>query len=84
MNPDVTPLIDQIADRADDFLAGIRDRAQAREAIAELLAADYPTLDAATSAAVTAGVMAILEAEDFFGLEFVGDPFAEAENAGED
>jgi len=26
---------------------------------------------------VVSGVMAILEDEDFFGLEFVGDPFAD-------
>mgnify|MGYP001599611103 CR=1 FL=1 len=76
---DLRPIIDEIASRADDFLAGGTDRAHARAGIAELVNMDYPQLDAADRGHVTAGVMAVLEAEDFFGTEFVGNPFDDDE-----
>ena len=70
-------IIDEIANQADDFLAGATDRAHARAGIAELLTMDYPDLGTAERAEVVTGVMATLEAEEFFGTEFVGDPFAD-------
>ena len=45
---------------------------------------DFPQLGAADRAAVIAGVMAVLEDEDFFGTEFVGDPFADDEPGDDD
>lgn len=80
MAGDLRPIIDAIADEADDFLAGTQDRAQAKAGIAELLTMDYPDLAPADRAAVIAGVMKVLEEEDFFGAEFVGDPFADDED----
>lgn len=77
MPPDLRPIIADIADRADDFLAGSTDRVHARAGIAELVNMDYPELAPADRTRVTAGVIAVLEAEDFFGTEFVGNPFDE-------
>ena len=68
-------IISELADQADDFLAGVTERAQARAAIAEQINLDYFTLNPADRATVTEGVMAVLEAEEFFGMEFFGDPF---------
>ena len=77
MPTDLRPIIAEIADRADDFLAGSTDRVHARAGIAELVNMDYPELAPADRTQVTAGVMAVLEVEDFFGTEFVGNPFDE-------
>ena len=73
----LAPLIAEIADQADGFLAGVTDRAQARAGIAAQIDLDYFELDPADQKTVTEGVMATLEAEEFFGIEFVGDPFSE-------
>lgn len=77
MTADLRPIIDDIANRADDFLAGTQDRSQARAGIEELITVDYPHLPPPDRALVVAGVMSVLEDEDFFGTEFVGDPFSE-------
>ena len=77
--PDLRPIIDDIAKRADDFLAGARDRSQARAGIEEVITIDYPTLNPADRTVVIAGVMSVLEEEDFFGTEYVGDPFRDDE-----
>jgi hypothetical protein len=79
MDVDLRPIIDEIASRADDFLAGARDRAQGRAGISELLTIDYPDLDPAQRSTVVTGVMAVLEHEDFFGTEFVGGVFDETD-----
>lgn len=68
-------IIDEIANQADDFLDGATTREQGRAGIAELLTMDYPDLGSEDRALVVAGVMSVLEAEEFFGTEFVGDPF---------
>ena len=83
MASDLRPIIDDIANRADDFLAGTRDRPQARAGIEELLTMDYPTLNPADRSVVVTGVMSVLEDEDFFGTEYVGDPFSD-DDTGED
>jgi hypothetical protein len=77
MSGNLRPIIDEIANQADDFLAGASDRAQAKAGIAELLTMDYSQLNPADRATVTKAVMSLLEEEDFFGAEFVGDPFAD-------
>lgn len=79
MSADLSPIIEDISNRADEFLAGTRDRAQARAGIEEVITMDYGLLDPELRTAVVAGVMAVLEDEDFFGIEFVGDPFTEPE-----
>lgn len=77
MAADLRPIIDDIANRADDFLAGTQDRAQARAGIEELLTMDYFELSPADRTIVVTGVMSVLEEEDFFGTEYVGDPFSD-------
>lgn len=84
MTPDLPPIIAEIADRADDFLAGATNRAQGRAGIEEVLTMDYPALASADRALVVAGVMSVLEEEDFFGTEYVGDPFADTGDSSED
>ena len=76
MRPNLPLIIGDLADRADDFLAAAKDRAQGRAAIEEEITLEYPGLGDNDRAAVVNGVMAILEDEDFFGIEFVGDAFA--------
>ncbi len=76
---DFTSIINEIADQADDFLAGARDRAQARAGISEMITMEYPDLSPPERTEVIAGVMKVLEEEDFFGGEFVGDPFSDDE-----
>lgn len=83
MASDLRPIIEEIADRADDFLAGAKDRAQGRAGIEEVLTMDYPELDPIGRKQVVAGVMSTLENEDFFGTEFVGDPFSDDDEESE-
>lgn len=84
MTADLRPIIEEIANRADDFLAGARDRKQARAGIEEVLTMDYPTLNPLDRSVVVTGVMSVLEEEDFFGTEFVGDPFSDPEQPDDD
>jgi len=74
-------IIDEIANQADDFLDGVTTRDQARAGIAELLNMDYPQVGPADRGKITDGVMAVLESEDFFGTEFVGNPFDDDDEA---
>ena len=83
MAADLRPIIEEIADKADEFLAEARDRAQARAGISEVITMDYPDLVPADRTAVIDGVMKVLEEEDFFGTEFVGDPFSEQDEEDE-
>ncbi|WP_414665021.1 hypothetical protein [Horticoccus sp. 23ND18S-11] len=84
MTADLRPIIEDIASRADDFLAGSSHRAQARAGIEEVVTMDYPTLNPDDRKVVVGGVMSVLEDEDFFGTEFVGDPFSDPEEADEE
>lgn len=83
MPVNLRPIIDEIADRADDFLADVSDRSQARAGISELLTMDYPELNPTDRGTVVAGVMAVLEDEDFFGTEYVGDAFKDDDDEDE-
>jgi len=84
MTPNLRPIIDDIANRADDFLAGARDRPQARAGIEEVITMDYPSLNPPDRSVVVTGVMSVLEDENFFGTEFVGDPFSEPDESADD
>ena len=77
MTADLNAIIHDIASRADDFLAGRTSRPQARAGIEEVVTMDFPTLNPDDRSVVVAGVMAVLEDEDFFGTEFVGNPFSD-------
>jgi hypothetical protein len=81
MEPELRTIIDEIANRADDFLSGVRDRAQGRAGISELLTMDYTELDSARRKAVTDGVMAVLESEGFFNATAGGSGNREAGEA---
>ncbi len=70
-------IIAELADQADEFLKGVTDRAQARAAIAEQINLDFFELTPVDRKTVIEGVIATLEAEEFFGIEFVGDPFSD-------
>lgn len=83
MSNDLHTVIDDIANRADEFLAGVKNRPEARAGIEELLTIDYPDIVGKERTAVVNGVMGILENEDFFGSEFVGDSFAESDDTPE-
>jgi hypothetical protein len=75
----LSALIAAIASQADDFLGPALDRKHGRAGIEEFVTLEHPEFDALTRKQVTDGVMQVLEAEDFFSTEFVGDPFADDE-----
>ncbi len=77
---DLRPIIDEIANQADEFLADAKDRKHARAGIEEFVTMEHGTLAADDRKRVVDGVMAVLEAEDFFGTEFVGDAFKDDED----
>lgn len=81
---ELRPIIDELASRADDYLAGARDRAQARAGVEEAITIDYPGLDPIDRREIVTGVMQVLEEEDFFGTEYVGDVFADSDEPEED
>jgi hypothetical protein len=72
---DLRPIIDDIANQADDFLADASDRKQARAGVEEFVTMEHGQLAPVDRKKVVDGVMAVLEAEDFFDTEFVGDAF---------
>ena len=63
---DFHDIIEEIASQADDFLAGVANRKEARAGIDELINADHPQLSPGDRKKVAEGVMAILEQEGFF------------------
>jgi hypothetical protein len=81
---DLHAIIEDIANRADDFLAERSDRKDAREAIGALIADEYPALAIKDRKKVNDGVMAILEKEDFFGTEFAGDSWKDDSDEAEE
>ena len=83
MPVDLRRIIDEITRRADDFLEENCDRTHARAGIEEVITMDYSALTPPDRSAVVAGVMSVLAEEDFFGIEFVGDPFSEPEESDE-
>ncbi|MBI5768974.1 MAG: hypothetical protein HZA93_14355 [Verrucomicrobia bacterium] len=77
-------IIHDIAAQADDFLADAQDRRQGRAGVEEFVTLEHPALSPVERKKVVDGVMAVLEEEDFFGTEFVGDPFADDATENED
>lgn len=78
------PIIDEIASQADDFLAGVTDRQQARAGISELITMDYSGLIPADRKIVSDAVMAALEDENFFDGGFAGHSFDDESEATDD
>ena len=62
------PIIDDIANQADDFLEGVTTRADARVAIAEQLTIEYPALSGINRSKVIDGVLTVLDGEEFFAF----------------
>ncbi len=63
---DLKSIVSEICDQADDFLAGVTKRDEAKAGIAELLTIRYAQLPPADRKAVTEQVMRVLEREEFF------------------
>ena len=74
-------IIAEITDQADQFLGDKPHRDHAQSALAALIERDYFELSATNRTTVIAGVLAALEAEERFGMEFVGDPFKDEPNS---
>ena len=82
---DTKTIANEICDRADDFLAGVRRRDEAKAGIAEYLTMHHASLPPAEKKAVIEQIMRILDNEGFFeaeagGGEDAGD-FSEAEES---
>ena len=77
MNPQA--IANEICDQADDFLAGVRKRDEARAGIAEYLTLHHRSLAPADKKAVIDQTLRILDAEGFFEAEAGG----EGEDAGD-
>ena len=84
MTVDLRPIIADLVERAADFLAGVSDRKLARAGVEEEITLDYPTLNPSHRAAIVSSVMAMLEEDDFFGTEFVGDVFSDTDSTDDD
>jgi hypothetical protein len=63
---DPTSIVKEICDQADDFLAGVSRRDEAKAGIAELLTIHHVSLPPAEKKAVIDQVMRILDQEGFF------------------
>ncbi|MFA6961825.1 MAG: hypothetical protein WC205_13810 [Opitutaceae bacterium] len=78
------PIITEIASQAEDFLAGVTSREQARAGISEFITMDYGQLRPDERKLVSDGVMAILEDESFFNGGFAGHSFDDESEAREE
>ncbi len=76
MRLDLRPLAYDLAQRAGDILGPMPDRHGARRLLLEEIELDHPTLGSAERAQIAAWTLTLLEADDFFGVEYVGDAFA--------
>jgi hypothetical protein len=63
---DVKSIVNQICDEADDFLAGVGRRDEAKAGIAEWLTMHHVRLPAAEKKAVIEQAMRVLDNESFF------------------
>lgn len=63
---DLKSIVSEICDQADDFLAGVRKRDEARAGIAEWLTMHYSMMAPADKKAVIEQAMRILGTEGFF------------------
>ncbi|MBM3843054.1 MAG: hypothetical protein FJ397_07305 [Verrucomicrobia bacterium] len=73
---DLRPLAQDLAQRAGDLLHPVPNRNEARRLLLEEIELEYPALGAAQRAQVVDWTLAWLEADDFFGVEYVGNAFA--------
>lgn len=69
---DLRALVNEIADNADDFLAGVTKRDEARAGIAEWLTMNHPKLPPTDKKAVIDQALRLLDNEGFFDAEAGG------------
>lgn len=74
------PIIDRIADQADDFLDGVQSREQARAGISEMVTLYSASFPAEQRGQVIDGVMRVLENEGFFDHLRAGTPAEDDED----
>jgi monomeric isocitrate dehydrogenase len=65
---DLKPIINAVADEADDLLAGVSKKNEARIVLLDYLADNHPDLSPGDSARVASGVLALLDQEGFFEI----------------
>jgi hypothetical protein len=63
---DLKPIVSEICNQADDFLAGVTRREVARAGIAEWLTIHYLKLPPSDKQAIIGEAMGVLEREEFF------------------
>lgn len=66
-------IVAQICDQADDFLAGVTKREEARAGIAEWLTIHHAKLAPGEKSSIIREAMGILEDEQFFNADAGGD-----------
>ena len=81
---DLDAIIDDIADRADDFLEGFSNRKDAQAGVREMITVEYPTLAPADREKVADGVMRILEKEGFFERTSANGAWGDNQDEGEE
>ncbi len=74
-------IIDDLASSADDYLAYVTNRKEARESIGEVLTKRYPKLNGIERQKVLVAVMGILEEEGFFESSQRGDSWSDGEDS---
>ena len=66
-------IVSEICDQADEFLAGVAKREEAKAGIAEWLTIHRPSLSPDERQAIIKEVLGILEEEEFFGTDAGAD-----------
>jgi len=77
-------IIENLANRADDFLADAANAKEARTTIGEVLSKEYPKLGGVERQKVVNAVMGILEEEAFFEGARKGDSYGEDAEASDE
>ncbi|MBM3865236.1 MAG: hypothetical protein FJ381_04955 [Verrucomicrobia bacterium] len=80
---DLRLLAQDLAQRAGDLLRPVPDRNGAKRLLLAEIEVEHPALGATERAQVADWTLALLEADDFFGVEYVGNPFADSGEAGD-
>lgn len=65
----VRTLIDEVANDADEFLAAVDNRKEAREIISDYVDRQHPELSRKEHGEVVNGVLEVLDEEGFFGAD---------------
>ncbi|MFA5264619.1 MAG: hypothetical protein WC378_12425 [Opitutaceae bacterium] len=74
------PIIDELAGQADELLAHVADRKEAKLTLSETLVTRYPKLNGVDRQKVVTSVMDILDEEEFFVSSGTRDSWSEGED----